>query len=417
MSDPAAPIVFLGPSATREDVAAILPTAILANPIARGDLYRAREQGGNLFLIVDGMFMHQLAVSPREIIDVIRDGAAVYGASSMGALRAAECWPVGMRGVGLIARLYRRGLLQSDDDVAVATDVTRGYAATSVALVNVRYAVSRVKRQAGIGRQAADAIVGAARRLYFPERQWRVILRDAGVDEAMRLEGLLSQFDLKRSDALRAASAVAQAIAAPATVTCRRSSSSGMTLQSRERYPGHDRHGGRDRRELAVQLTKWLFGTGRYQLYIWPLVSAEPELRSLDGRRHEHGTAGARRDALAAILARQLTNVDAIAMELWDELAFVDELDAEWMRWFASDTLASHAHDFDERILRRVREEVAIAHGLSDWDALQEEIVDGYLFEAIPYSWIDEACVRMARARTVVGASTDSGRAPTQPAV
>jgi len=68
-------------------------------------------------VIIDGVFHQEPAVPPREILDVLEDGAVIVGASSMGALRAAECWPAGMRGVGTIYRLYRRGALKSDDEV------------------------------------------------------------------------------------------------------------------------------------------------------------------------------------------------------------------------------------------------------------------------------------------------------------
>jgi hypothetical protein len=97
-----APIVYVGPTLSVEAVQRAYPGCIIRPPIRRGDLYRDRMLRGAVFLILDGVFFQDEAISPREILDVIADGAMVVGASSMGALRAAECWPMGMRGVGSI---------------------------------------------------------------------------------------------------------------------------------------------------------------------------------------------------------------------------------------------------------------------------------------------------------------------------
>ena len=45
-------------------------------------------------------------------------GTQVFGAASMGALRAAELAPFGMIGVGAIFAAYRDGRLTGDDEVA-----------------------------------------------------------------------------------------------------------------------------------------------------------------------------------------------------------------------------------------------------------------------------------------------------------
>src|SRR5712691_12195122 len=96
----APPIVYVGPTLSASTVKALLPSSDIRPPIARGYLYRDREAGGAVFVILDGVFTQHLAISPREVVDVACDNALVIGASSMGALRAAECWPVGVQGVG-----------------------------------------------------------------------------------------------------------------------------------------------------------------------------------------------------------------------------------------------------------------------------------------------------------------------------
>ena len=54
---------------------------------------------------------------PSEVVAALRDGARVLGAASMGAIRAAECWPAGMQGVGAVYSLYRLGVISDDDEV------------------------------------------------------------------------------------------------------------------------------------------------------------------------------------------------------------------------------------------------------------------------------------------------------------
>ena len=146
-------------------------------PARRDDLYRAREQGAWGFLVIDGVFMQDDAVSPREVVDVLEDGALVLGAASLGALRAADCWPAGARGIGLIYRLYRRGVLESDEDVAVAVSADGSDAAVSLPLVNVRYAMARAVRSGALDRPTARQIVSAAASIYYPERTWRQVWR------------------------------------------------------------------------------------------------------------------------------------------------------------------------------------------------------------------------------------------------
>src|SRR5690348_8986049 len=110
------PLVFLGPSLSVEEAGAVLPDAEYHPPAGRGDLYRARFLGASIMVLIDGTFLQRYAPSPRELVEVVRDGAWVLGAASIGALRAAECWPVGMRGAGLIYRLFRAGRLHSDEE-------------------------------------------------------------------------------------------------------------------------------------------------------------------------------------------------------------------------------------------------------------------------------------------------------------
>jgi hypothetical protein len=49
----------------------------------------------------------------------MEQGVHVFGAASMGALRAAEMHSLGMVGIGTIFQWYRDGKIVADDEVAV----------------------------------------------------------------------------------------------------------------------------------------------------------------------------------------------------------------------------------------------------------------------------------------------------------
>jgi hypothetical protein len=79
-----------------------LPGARIAPPICRGDLIKDIDSGVHAVVIIDGKFHQNLAVAPDEIVDALSCGIKVYGAASMGALRASELHPFGMIGHGMI---------------------------------------------------------------------------------------------------------------------------------------------------------------------------------------------------------------------------------------------------------------------------------------------------------------------------
>ena len=72
-----------------------------------------------------GLFMLKAPVRHLEILALLADGVTVAGSSSMGALRAAELWRYGRRGVGEIFELFRSGVVVGDDEVAAAWRLAR----------------------------------------------------------------------------------------------------------------------------------------------------------------------------------------------------------------------------------------------------------------------------------------------------
>src|SRR5262245_58167109 len=117
--DPQTPIaVFLGPSLDLATARSILP-ANYYPPVRMGDVYRLLTTGVRLIVLLDGVFHAAAPVWPREILAALKAGISVVGASSMGALRAAELAPYGMIGWGTVFQWYMQGQIAGDDEVAL----------------------------------------------------------------------------------------------------------------------------------------------------------------------------------------------------------------------------------------------------------------------------------------------------------
>ncbi len=177
-------------------------------PIRRGDLDRATAQGAERILIIDGEFGQSLSVSISEIRAALRRGVEVWGASSMGALRAAECGVLGMRGVGWIYSAFREGTLTDDEEVALLFD-PYGFRAITVPLVNIRWAVQHLARERSLNAEAAERVVTLARHMPFQARTLETLESEArlrGVPEMLVVTRWMRQrpqlSDRKRLDAI-----------------------------------------------------------------------------------------------------------------------------------------------------------------------------------------------------------------------
>ena len=200
-------IVFLGPSCDLATAQSVLPGAEYRSPAARGDIAAAAADGARVIGLIDGVFLQDCAVGHREVLGVLRSGVVVVGASSMGALRAAELDSLGMIGIGEVYHRFRDGELESDDEVALVYDPESGYA-LSEPLVNMRSTLDAAVAAGAVTAEVAEAVLLAARSRYFPERTWPGVLRAAALPEEVhkQLAAFVrsSAVDVKRADALAA---------------------------------------------------------------------------------------------------------------------------------------------------------------------------------------------------------------------
>lgn len=164
-------IVFCGPTLTEEAARTLFPEADVRGPAAQGDIYRAARANPWGIGIVDGLFEHRPSVWHKEILWALTGRIRVYGAASMGALRAAELGPYGMIGVGHVYEAFASGALEDDDEVTIVHDWVDGrHQPRSEALVNIRATLAAALAEDAIDRRSAEQIVDQAKAIFYPDR-------------------------------------------------------------------------------------------------------------------------------------------------------------------------------------------------------------------------------------------------------
>ena len=197
-------VVFAGPTLPAEAVAASLPGAVVLPPARQGDVFRAvRDLRPRAVGLIDGVFLHEPSVWHREILWALTQGVHVFGAASMGALRAAELHSFGMRGVGRVFEAYVGGAwpgfddaFEDDDEVAVVhAPAELGAAPLSDAMVDLRDTLLAAEAAGLLARDQRDAVCAALKALPFPQRSLRALGRIADThlpaEAAARLRGWL----------------------------------------------------------------------------------------------------------------------------------------------------------------------------------------------------------------------------------
>lgn len=194
-------ILFAGPSLPE---APALPSHVsLRAPARCGDVIAALAEAPAAIALVDGLFETAPSVWHKEILYALEQGVPVYGAASLGALRAAELAPFGMRGVGAVFAACRDGLIERDDAVMVShAPAELGYRALTIALVDAEASIAASMLPPDDRRR----LVALARAIPFRTRSWAAILARfaaaAGATRAAEAAGAIAAcaFSLKQRD-------------------------------------------------------------------------------------------------------------------------------------------------------------------------------------------------------------------------
>ncbi|SFU14732.1 hypothetical protein SAMN05444141_11055 [Pseudovibrio denitrificans] len=201
-------VVFVGPSLSLAEAKSILD-ASFQPPVSQGDVYRAVERGARFIGIIDGFFEQVPAVWHKEILWALSQGVHVYGASSMGALRAAELVPFGMVGIGKVFQAFHDAKLEDDDEVAIAHGPAElGYPKLSEAMVNIRATLERAEKENVISKAFRELCEKESKLCHFPTRSYErlmtVLEGQGNRDEALRFRSWLptGKVDIKHEDAM-----------------------------------------------------------------------------------------------------------------------------------------------------------------------------------------------------------------------
>jgi hypothetical protein len=169
-------LVFVGPTLTRTEALEVCPIATIRPPAERGDILRAVLAGARIVALIDGYFEHRLAVQHKEVLWALGKGVHVFGASSMGALRAAELDTFGMVGVGRIYQDFARGVLESDDEVAIVHEPGPHYRKQSEALVDLRATIAHAHEKGIVSEPLAADWIRTAESVFYPDRRYEHLL-------------------------------------------------------------------------------------------------------------------------------------------------------------------------------------------------------------------------------------------------
>ncbi len=205
------PIIFLGPSLSIDEAQNILPNAIYFPPAKCGDILHAVKLNPECIVLIDGYFESTPAVWHKEILYALEKGIPVFGAASMGAIRAAELNTYGMTGIGQIFESFKDGTIEDDDEVAVAHHGYKlKYQAISLPFINIRASLKAALKNHLISPEEETKLLNASKKVHYKNRVWSKIFATADIEAQKKSElihfiktqGYIDQKKLDASEAL-----------------------------------------------------------------------------------------------------------------------------------------------------------------------------------------------------------------------
>ncbi|WP_406535616.1 TfuA-related McrA-glycine thioamidation protein [Methanobrevibacter sp.] len=201
-------IIYAGLSIPFDEAKEILDSSenvevIYKRPIQRGDLSQALKEHPDIIGIIDGVFHQSSAVGHKEILNVMKSGIQVFGASSMGALRASELDTLGMTGIGYVYEQYASSEVDSDDDVAVMLD-SETLEPLSEPLINMKYVFTNAVAENIITNEEKDELLSIAKKTFYPKRNYAQTLSQSSLDSETKgklIDFIRTSPDIKKEDA------------------------------------------------------------------------------------------------------------------------------------------------------------------------------------------------------------------------
>lgn len=205
------PHIFLGPSLSIEEAKKILPNAYYHHPIRCGDLLRLLRLNPKKVLIIDGCYEFTGSIWHKEVCLALELGIEVYGAASMGALRASELHQIGMIGIGQIFEDFKNGTLNDDDEVAVIhQSQDEGFVAVNDAMINIRQTLKDLVSDRVLSTEIATTLEKAAKNQFYPNRNFLDLIETNEALSSIERDNILKWLsqkgmsDVKKQDAILA---------------------------------------------------------------------------------------------------------------------------------------------------------------------------------------------------------------------
>lgn len=189
--------LFVGPTGHGLDPGLLSQPGLRVHPpVRRGDIETLvkRRRKPAVIVVCDGVFQTVPAVSHAELCLAMDAGWEVWGVSSIGAIRAFELRGEGMRGFGHVYAMLRRFEDFTDDEMCQLHFPEPPYFPVSEPLVNLRFALARLRHRLGIAEDAADAAIKALREMWFGDRtleRMRQAMVGRGRIEAAKADAVL----------------------------------------------------------------------------------------------------------------------------------------------------------------------------------------------------------------------------------
>lgn len=164
--------LFIGPTSYGLSLNDIITaqTTVLP-PVRRGDIQALIErENPATVVIVDGTYHAYPAVSHVEIKNSLKQGWAVWGLSSMGALRAAEMTTLGMRGYGEVFQRFAQNPDLPDDYVALIHGEESPWFPVSEPLVHIECLLQEAVRSSVISSEMYKQLMDEMRNMWFGYR-------------------------------------------------------------------------------------------------------------------------------------------------------------------------------------------------------------------------------------------------------
>ena len=205
------PIVYLGPTLRREEAVKILD-ADYRDPAKKGDFLKLSQDSDEKKYVgfIDGVFLHDYPPPPIEVYHLAtRKNIELIGASSLGALRAVELEKFGMKGIGKIFQLFKNGVINADDEVAV-TFVRGSNILQSEAMIDIRFNLFLAYKKGIITNETKKGFAKIAKSIYFPFRNYEDLI-NLTQQKCPSIHDELENFRsyiLKNRDSLKARDAV-----------------------------------------------------------------------------------------------------------------------------------------------------------------------------------------------------------------